>query len=78
MSRTKLYQKIKTLTGKNIVEFINNYRMRKAARLIMEGRTLGEIPELVGLRSRSYFDKAFKKEFGLTPAQFVARHQSDS
>ncbi|MDR0825099.1 MAG: response regulator, partial [Prevotella sp.] len=36
MSRSKLYSKVKTLTDKSIVEFILNYRLRKAARLIIE------------------------------------------
>lgn len=72
MSRTKLFEKLKALTGKNIVEFSLNYRLRKAARLLKEGKNINEVTEMIGLHSRSYFDKVFKKEFGVTPAKFVS------
>ena len=77
MSRTKLFQKVKKLTGKNIVEFMLNYRLRKAARLLKEGHPVGEVVGEVGLRSRSWFDKAFKKEFGITPAAFIQTSSPD-
>lgn len=76
MSRSKLYAKLKALTGKSIVEFILNYKMRKAARLIVEQDVpLYQIMEKVGIRSQSYFVNAFKKEFGETPSAFIAKHR---
>lgn len=30
-----------------------------------------EITERIGIKSISYFQKAFRKEFGKTPSQFV-------
>ena len=54
MSRSKLYSKLKALTGRSIVEFILNYRMRKAARLIVEQDVpLYRVMEQVGIRSRA-------------------------
>jgi AraC-like DNA-binding protein len=29
----------------------------------------------VGIESRSYFTKAFKKEFNMTPSQFIQKHK---
>lgn len=79
MSRSKLYSKLKALTGKSIVEFILNYRMRKAATLIVEQDIpLYQVMELVGIRSQSYFVNAFKKEFGETPSAFKAKQKADS
>ncbi len=76
MSRSKLYSKLKALTGRSIVEFILNYRMRKAARLIVEQDVpLYRVMEQVGIRSQSHFINAFKKEFGETPSAFQARHR---
>jgi signal transduction histidine kinase/ligand-binding sensor domain-containing protein/DNA-binding response OmpR family regulator len=76
MSRSKLYLKIKTLTGKSIVEFILNYRLRKAARLIIEqDMSMLQVMGKIGVRSQSYFTSAFKKEFGETPTAFVAKHR---
>ncbi len=76
MSRSKLYLKIKSLTDKSIVEFILSYRLRKAARLIVEeDLSMREIMDRIGLESQSYFTRAFKKEFGETPTAFAAKHR---
>lgn len=76
ISRSKLYTKIKTLTDKSIVEFILNYRLRKAARLIIEeDMTMREIMTQIGIESQPYFTNAFKKEFGQTPTAFAMKHK---
>jgi signal transduction histidine kinase/ligand-binding sensor domain-containing protein/DNA-binding response OmpR family regulator len=76
MSRSKLYNKIKMMTGKSIVEFVLNQRMRKAARLIIESdRSMREVMEEIGIESQAYFTNAFKKEFGETPSAFAAKHK---
>ncbi len=76
MSRSKLYLKIKSITGKTAVEFILGYRLRKAAQLITEGvHAIQEIKDMVGIESSSYFTRAFKKEFGETPTAFSARQK---
>ena len=74
MSRSKLYAKVKGLTNKTIVDFIRTYRLRKAAKLMIEeGLNVIEAMDQVGIESASYFTHAFKKEFGETPSGFVAR-----
>ena len=76
MSRSKLYNKIKSISGKSIIEFILNYRLRKAARLIVENdMSMREVMEIVGIESQSYFTRSFKKEFGETPGSFAAKHK---
>lgn len=76
MSRSKLYAKIKGLTGKSIVEFILYYRLRKAAKLLMEENlSIGQVISKIGIKSPSYFTNVFKKEFGDTPTAFVARNR---
>jgi AraC-like DNA-binding protein len=76
MSRSKLYSKVKMLTGKSIVEFTLNYKLRKAARLIIEQDwSLFQVMEQVGIRSQSYFINVFKKEFGETPSAFATKHK---
>jgi signal transduction histidine kinase/DNA-binding response OmpR family regulator/ligand-binding sensor domain-containing protein len=75
MSRRKLYARIKTLTDKSIVEFILNYRLRKAAKLIVEeDMNAQQAMESVGIKSQSYFTSVFKKEFGMTPSAFMKSH----
>lgn len=72
MSRTKLYQKIKTITGQSIGEFIRSIRLRKAVEIMtQEDVLLTEVMYRVGIQTQSYFTKAFKKEFGKTPSQYL-------
>lgn len=72
MSRTKLYQKIKNITGQPIGDFIRTIRLKKAAHLMThQDSSLTDIMYSVGLQTQSYFTKAFKKEFGKTPSQFM-------
>jgi len=74
MSRSKLYAKVKNLTGKSIVEFIRYYRLRKAVRLLVdENLPIRDVMERVGIESQSYFTRAFKKEFGENPSTFVTK-----
>lgn len=76
MSRSKLYSKLKTLTGKSVVEFILSYRLRRAAKLLIESdMNIQQAMYAVGIESRSYFTKAFKKEFNMTPSQFVQKNK---
>lgn len=72
ISRTKLYQKIKTISGQSIGEFIRTIRLRKAIEIMShEDVLLTEVMYRVGIQTQSYFTKVFKKEFGKTPSQFL-------
>jgi signal transduction histidine kinase/ligand-binding sensor domain-containing protein/CheY-like chemotaxis protein/AraC-like DNA-binding protein len=72
MSRTKLYELIKRLTGQSIVEFIRTIRLNKAIHIMThEDASITEIMMRVGIQTQAYFTKAFKKEFGKTPSQFL-------
>jgi len=78
MSKSKLYAKLKSITGKSLVEIILNYRLRKAARLMIEkDLSISEIITFVGIESQSYFTRVFKKEFGETPAAFAAKYRQN-
>ena len=72
MSRTKLYTKIKNITGQSINDFIRTIRLKKAVQLMTtEDLPLVDVMYSVGIQTQSYFTKAFKKEFGKTPSQFL-------
>ncbi len=76
MSRGKLYTKLRSITDKSIVEFILSYRLRKAARLMVdENMPLRDVMDQIGIESQSYFTRAFKKEFGETPSSFVSKYR---
>ncbi|WP_413671048.1 response regulator [Mucilaginibacter sp. Mucisp86] len=72
ISRTKLYQKIKGISGQSVGEFIRTVRLKKAAHIMTnEDVTLNDVVYRIGLISNSYFSRAFKKEFGQSPSEFL-------
>ena len=76
MSRTKLYNKIKSITGQPIGDFIRTIRLRKAATMITQGElSMIDIMYSVGIQTQSYFSKAFKQEFGKTPTQYIKEQE---
>lgn len=71
-SRSKLYQKIKNISGQSIGDFIRTARLKKAVYLMThEDISISELIERIGFTSTSYFSKAFKKEFGHAPSEFL-------
>lgn len=72
MSRTKLYHKIKEISGQAPNEFIRSIRLKKAIEILThEDVLLTEVIYRVGIQTQSYFTKAFKKEYGKTPTQYI-------
>ena len=72
MSRTKLYKKIKDLTGQTINEFVRLFRLKKAVEIMTnEDLPVMEVMYRIGIQSHSHFTTSFKKEFGKTPSQFM-------
>lgn len=62
MSRRTLYSKVKALTGQSVVEFIRNYRLRKAAQILAEEDiSISMVMDRVGIDNASYFSRIFKK-----------------
>jgi signal transduction histidine kinase/ligand-binding sensor domain-containing protein/DNA-binding NarL/FixJ family response regulator len=77
MSRTKLYQKIKSITGQSIGEFVRSARLRKAIEIMKtEDVLMTEVMYRIGIQTQSYFTKAFKKEFGVTPTGYMQNLKS--
>ncbi|UZR96402.1 ATP-binding protein [Chondrinema litorale] len=72
VSRTFLHVKLKSLTGKSTTEFIRIYRLKYAAELIKNGYgNLTEISIETGFANQSYFSKAFKDYYGVSPSAFA-------
>jgi AraC-like DNA-binding protein len=66
--------------NKNFYDFINEYRINEAARLLSDvkdsSKTVLNILYEVGFNSKSSFNQAFKKQTGLTPTQFKKENLS--
>ena len=70
LSRSKLYRKIKALTGLTANEFIRNIRLEKSKDFIENSEfSISEICYKVGFSSPSYFTKCFKLQYGLLPKE---------
>ena len=72
ISRSVLQRKIQSLTGETPGELIRRIRLNKAAELIKHRfGNLSEIALEVGYNNPAHFSEAFKKQFGITPSQYL-------
>ena len=75
MGRSSLYKKIKSITGQSPVEFVRSLRLKKAAKiLVTEDVSISEAMFRVEIQSNSYFTKAFKTQFNVTPTEFIQQN----
>jgi signal transduction histidine kinase/ligand-binding sensor domain-containing protein/DNA-binding response OmpR family regulator len=72
MSHSVVYKKLKSLTGLNIVEFIRDYKLSQAAKLLTSYHlSVSETCNKVGFSDTKYFSQIFKKKFNMTPSDYV-------
>ncbi|MFD0861603.1 two-component regulator propeller domain-containing protein [Sungkyunkwania multivorans] len=78
VSRTMLFIKIKAWTDFTPNEFIQHFRMKRAAQLLEQGKiNISEVSYKVGFKNPKYFSKCFQKKFGETPTQYANRFSID-
>ena len=70
MSERQLLRKLKAITGMTINEYLRAYRLKKAAELLAEGKSVSNVAHDVGFTSHSYFSKCFKEIYGCSPSQY--------
>ena len=74
MSRSVLFARIKSLTGTTPNNYFKTLRLKRGAELLREGRhKVGEICDLVGFNTPSYFAKCFCERYGVMPREYAAR-----
>ena len=57
--------------GISFIEYLRDYRLTMAARLLLVSEdTILNIAEEVGFENLSYFNRAFKKKYGVTPREY--------
>ena len=71
ISKTQLYRKLATVSEKSAMELLRDYRLNKAAELIVNYPEMStkEIAYKVGFRERTHFSTLFTKKFNQTPTQ---------
>ncbi|HLF34518.1 MAG TPA: nickel-binding protein [Cyclobacteriaceae bacterium] len=71
-SKSKLYRKMFSLTGKSPNAFIIDYRLKEALKLL--DKNAGNVSEIAfetGFGSLSYFSKCFLKKYGCLPSSLL-------
>lgn len=73
-NRTKLYNYVKTSTGMTLANYIRKIRLDKAAKLLRNSdKRISEVCYEVGIDSPSYFTRAFKEQFGVSPSEYAKK-----
>lgn len=71
MSHSRLYRKLKALTGLTIQEFIRSIRIKRAAQLLETGEyNVSEAAVQTGFSEMKYFRNYFKEQFGCLPSEY--------
>lgn len=71
INESYLSRMFKNETGKNLIYFINERKMKKALELLSEPHMMiKEASSMVGMDDQFYFNKVFKKFYGVSPSEF--------
>lgn len=76
MSHSKLYKKIKTISGQSANSFIRYIRLRKAAELFINSDyNISETAFYVGIKDIKYFREQFSRTFGMKPSEYIEKYR---
>jgi DNA-binding response OmpR family regulator len=76
MSHSRLYKKIKAISGQSANAFIRFIRLRKAAELFINtDLNIGQTAFQVGLNDVKYFRDQFTKTFGMKPSEYIKKYR---
>ncbi|MCK8827271.1 PucR family transcriptional regulator ligand-binding domain-containing protein [Natroniella acetigena] len=71
LSSSHLSKVFKEVTGKTIMSYVNQIRLKEAKKLLRKtDMPLNSVAELSGYYDASYLNKVFKKEVGITPGRY--------
>lgn len=70
-SKSYFMKFFKEIMGTSFIRYLNDYRLEAAARLLTgSADTVVTIAVACGFENLSYFNRSFKKKFGVTPGQY--------
>lgn len=74
-SKSQVYRKLKSITGKSANNFIREFRLHRALSLLHEQRgNISEIAFETGFNSAAYFSKCFFNKYGILPSKYILQH----
>ncbi|MEZ5044800.1 MAG: response regulator [Saprospiraceae bacterium] len=72
LSHMHFIRKVKQLTGKKPIDLLKSYRLKRAKDLLKQNKAnISEVAYMVGYDLPNSFSRAFKKEFGLSPTEYM-------
>lgn len=71
LSERQLLRKVKIMTGCTVKALIKRYRLEHTKTLLKKGYPFKKIADTCGFSSVSYFSRAFKEEYKMTPSDFL-------
>lgn len=76
LSRVHFFRKIKDITGMSPTEYKRTVRLKQASIKLLEGvENISQIAYSHGFSTPNYFSICFKKQFGVTPKQFIENNR---
>ena len=66
-----------SIIGSTPIRYLVRFRLQKAAEEFQREseRTIAETVYSCGFTDASYFNRCFRKEYGMTPSEFIAKHR---
>jgi signal transduction histidine kinase/DNA-binding response OmpR family regulator len=79
LSRVQLHRKLQALTDQSASEFARTIRLNRAAQLLREKTdNISQIAYEVGFSNPSHFSISFRKQFGLSPREYIKEQSSSN
>lgn len=76
MSKTVLYKKVQAITNLSVADLIKSVRLKQAAYMLEKNQmSIAEVAFAVGFNDRKYFSKEFKKQYEMSPSEYIAAKQ---
>jgi AraC-like DNA-binding protein len=74
-SKSQVYRKMISLTGKPPSSFMRDFRLNRAMHLMYDHKgNITEIAQQTGFKIPSYFSKCFKDKFQILPSKYMQQH----
>lgn len=78
ISRSSLFNKIKSISGRSSNSFIRFIRLRKAAEIFINtDNTISETMFMVGINDIKYFREQFNKLFHMNPSEYIRKYRKN-